>query len=247
MFSEVGDLNLHPGPQETICSTPPAQPSPSPPRSSAPPLANASPRAGSRVPSATISVRRLPKCTWASSAWHTVGRATPRAGTDSRGYPSVRIVFAPPPSAMCPSNRTASSSGRASPPEWISRSIGCGPDSGSPPRRAQVGQPSWRRLAAHASVLRWWWANWSSRRRWVPRFARWSAARHWASAERHAAAEREATTREVCRKVLAKGPIPPPTAPPGAAITPIAPEQATGTGASLAVYSRERCEELLAP
>jgi hypothetical protein len=78
-------------------------------------------------------------------------------------------------------------------------------------------------------------------------FARWSAARHWASVERRAATEREATTREVCRKVLAQAPIPPPAAPPGAAITPIVPGQATGTGASLAVYTRERCEELLAP
>ena len=48
----------------------------------------------------------------------------------------------PPPSVMCPSNGTAWSSGRASPPEWISRSIGCGPDSGSPPRRARTGQQS---------------------------------------------------------------------------------------------------------
>ena len=78
-------------------------------------------------------------------------------------------------------------------------------------------------------------------------FARWSAARHWASVERRAAAEREATEREVCRRVLAEAPIPPPTAPPGAAVTRIAPDQATGTGASLAVYSRKRCEELLAP
>ena len=76
-------------------------------------------------------------------------------------------------------------------------------------------------------------------------FARWSAARHWASVERRAAAEREASAREVCRKVLAQAPIPPPTAPPGAAVTRIAPDRAAGTGTSLAVYSRERCEELL--
>ena len=78
-------------------------------------------------------------------------------------------------------------------------------------------------------------------------FARWSAARHWASVERRAAAEREATAREVCRKVLARAPIPPPTAPLGAAVAQIAPDQTTGTGASLAVFSRKRCEELLAP
>jgi hypothetical protein len=75
------------------------------------------PKGGSRAPSGTIPVCRLPTSTWPSSAWHTLDRATRRAGTDSRGYQSARIVFAPPPSSMWPSNGTASSSGRVSPPE----------------------------------------------------------------------------------------------------------------------------------
>jgi hypothetical protein len=77
-------------------------------------------------------------------------------------------------------------------------------------------------------------------------FAQWSAARHWAAVDRRAAAEREATQREVCRRILAEAPISPPVAPPGAAITRVAPHQKTESPASLRVYDRESCAALRA-
>jgi hypothetical protein len=76
-------------------------------------------------------------------------------------------------------------------------------------------------------------------------FARWSAARHWSAVERRAAADREATERNVCRRLLAEPPIPAPPAPPGAEVVRSAPGARTGTGSLLGAFSVERCAELL--
>jgi hypothetical protein len=76
-------------------------------------------------------------------------------------------------------------------------------------------------------------------------FARWSAARHWAAVERRAAQGREASERDVCRRLLAEPPIPPPPAPPGAAAGRNTPAEVGRTGTGLVTFSRERCEELL--
>jgi hypothetical protein len=76
-------------------------------------------------------------------------------------------------------------------------------------------------------------------------FARWSAARHWSAMERRAAAERETTQRDVCRRLLAERPVPPPPAPQGAASAPIAPAERVAQGSSLILFNRERCTELL--
>lgn len=77
-------------------------------------------------------------------------------------------------------------------------------------------------------------------------FARWSATRHWSAVERRAAADREAADRDVCRRLLAEPSIPPPPAPPGAAIVQTAPSEGAGTGTGLITFSRERCAEQLA-
>ncbi len=77
-------------------------------------------------------------------------------------------------------------------------------------------------------------------------FARWSAARHWAAVERRAQASREATDRDVCRRLLAQPPIPPPPAPPGAAASRAEPAEVGRPASGLATFSRERCAELLA-
>jgi hypothetical protein len=76
-------------------------------------------------------------------------------------------------------------------------------------------------------------------------FARWSAARHWSAVERRAAADREATEREVCRRVLAMPPVPPPLPPPGAEASRNAPDSRTGTTSPLVAFSAERCARLL--
>lgn len=76
-------------------------------------------------------------------------------------------------------------------------------------------------------------------------FARWSAARHWSAVERRAAADREATERDVCRRLLALPPIPPPPAPPGAGGSRRVPDARTGTSSPLVVFSAERCAKLL--
>lgn len=76
-------------------------------------------------------------------------------------------------------------------------------------------------------------------------FARWSAARHWSAVERRAAADREATERDVCRRVLAVPPVPPPLPPPGAEVSRSAPSSRTGTTSPLVAFSAERCAKLL--
>jgi hypothetical protein len=77
-------------------------------------------------------------------------------------------------------------------------------------------------------------------------FARWSAARHWTAVENRAAAERQATERDVCRQVLAQSPVPPPPAPPGGtAVSRSTPDARIGTASSLVVFNVERCAELL--
>ena len=76
-------------------------------------------------------------------------------------------------------------------------------------------------------------------------FAQWSAARHWSAVERRAAADREATERDVCRRLLAMPPVPPPPAPPGAGVSRSAPDARTGTSSPLVVFSEERCAKLL--
>jgi hypothetical protein len=76
-------------------------------------------------------------------------------------------------------------------------------------------------------------------------FARRSAARHWTAVERRAAASREAADRDVCRRLLAESPIPPP-APPGASVGRAAPAEIGGAESSLTSFSREHCAELLA-
>jgi hypothetical protein len=77
-------------------------------------------------------------------------------------------------------------------------------------------------------------------------FARWSAARHRAAVERRAQASREATNRDVCRRLLAEQPVPPPPAPPGAAAGQPAPNEVGRPATRLMTFSRERCAELLA-
>jgi hypothetical protein len=80
-------------------------------------------------------------------------------------------------------------------------------------------------------------------------FARWSAGRHWAATERRAAADREATMRETCRRILAQAPVPSPPAsevPPGASVAPAGPRTDGFRRGSLLVHDRERCAELLA-
>lgn len=76
-------------------------------------------------------------------------------------------------------------------------------------------------------------------------FARRSAARHWSAVERRAAADREATERDVCRRLLAIPPVPPPPAPPGTGMSRSAPGARTGTSSPLVVFSAERCAKLL--
>ncbi len=76
-------------------------------------------------------------------------------------------------------------------------------------------------------------------------FARWSAARHWSAVEHRAAADREATERDVCRRVLAMPPVPPPLPPPGAEVSRSAPSSHTGTTSPLVAFSAERCAPLL--
>jgi hypothetical protein len=75
--------------------------------------------------------------------------------------------------------------------------------------------------------------------------ARWSAARHWAAVERRAQASREATERDVCRRLLAEPRIPPAPAPPGAAASQTAPAELGRTATGLTTFSRERCAERL--
>jgi hypothetical protein len=77
-------------------------------------------------------------------------------------------------------------------------------------------------------------------------FARWSAARHWAATEQRARFGREAAERDVCRRLLAQAPIPPPPAPPGATVGRAAPLEFGDTTAGLIGLSRTRCAELLA-
>jgi hypothetical protein len=76
-------------------------------------------------------------------------------------------------------------------------------------------------------------------------FARWSADRHWSAVENRAAADRQATDRDVCRQVLAKSPVPPPPAPAGTRVSRSAPDARTGGASPLVVFSVERCAELL--
>jgi hypothetical protein len=76
-------------------------------------------------------------------------------------------------------------------------------------------------------------------------FARWSAARHWSAVERRAAADREAAQRDVCRRVLAMPPVPPPLPPQGAEQSRSAPGARTGANSSLVAFSAERCAQLL--
>ncbi len=77
-------------------------------------------------------------------------------------------------------------------------------------------------------------------------FARRSAAKHWAGVEQRAAAEREATERETCRRLLALPGAPPPRAPaPDGGVIQPAPDQATGSTRSLVPFDRERCATLI--
>jgi hypothetical protein len=59
------------------------------------------------------------------------------------------------------------------------------------------------------------------------------------------AADREATERDVCHRLLAEPPIPPPLAPKAAEVVSNAPGARTGTGSLLGTLSVERCAELL--
>ncbi len=76
-------------------------------------------------------------------------------------------------------------------------------------------------------------------------FARRSASRHWGATERRAAAEREATMRETCRRIMAEPSIPSPPAPPGGTPTRVAPSQGSGRAETAVVLDPEHCAELL--